>query len=95
MPRKRVPGTVSVEDAAELLGFDAQTLRLILQTGEYPEIGGIATMCASALRKRLPGCALEIHRGLTRRRCLPGAESMESKKKRRSSKAWQQKERPD
>lgn len=42
MPRKRSPGTVSVEDAAELLGFDAQTLRLILQTGEYPEIGGIA-----------------------------------------------------
>ena len=42
MSRKRSPGTVSVEDAAELLGFDAQTLRLILQTGEYPEIGGIA-----------------------------------------------------
>lgn len=42
MPRKRAPGTVSVEDAAELLGFDAQTLRLILQTDEYPEIGGIA-----------------------------------------------------
>ena len=42
MPRKRSPGTVSVEDAAELLGFDAQMLRLILQTGEYPEIGGIA-----------------------------------------------------
>ena len=37
MPRKRSPGTVSVEDAAELLGFDAQTLRLILQTGEYAE----------------------------------------------------------
>lgn len=33
---------MSGEDAAELLGFDAQTLRLILQTGEYPEIGGIA-----------------------------------------------------
>ena len=42
MPRKRSPGTVSVEDAAELLGFDAQTLRRSLQTGEYPEIGGIA-----------------------------------------------------
>ena len=42
MPRKRSPGTVSVEDAAELLGFDAQTLRLILQTAEYPEMGGIA-----------------------------------------------------
>lgn len=119
MPRKRSPGTVSVEDAAELLGFDAQTLRLILQTGEYPEIGGIAKKTGPdreaynyeiskfqlfqhlgydvrfSVEETLARVRAGVRRGLTRRRCLPGGRSSASKKKRRSSKAWQLKERPD
>lgn len=47
MSRNKSLATVSVEQAAELLGFDAQTLRLCLQTNDWPEIGGTARKAGS------------------------------------------------
>lgn len=39
MPKIVGPCNVRVEDAAELMGMDAQTLRLSLQNGYYKDIG--------------------------------------------------------
>lgn len=39
MARKIGPCSVRIEDAAELMGIDAQTLRLSLQNGYYKDIG--------------------------------------------------------
>lgn len=44
MPRKKGPCCVSIEDAAFLMGMNAQSLRLSLQNGYYKNIG-LAAKC--------------------------------------------------